>query len=115
MNPKKRTLRTSLIFMEQSLALMEKECNTTIEVVEASTDNLHKDTVKNIKATMLALRQAIGTARRARECIHGTITVLLIEEEYNGCRKIGTNQESDTDNSDGWVNASFGIPEEEEE
>jgi hypothetical protein len=108
-------MRSRLIFVEQSLALMEKECHTAIEVMEASTDNMAKSTIVELRSTIMSIRQTIGTARRSRERIHGLITAMLIEDEYNGTRDKATAQADRDCNSDTWIDARFNIPEEEKE
>jgi hypothetical protein len=62
----------------------------------------------------MAIRMAAGTMRRARESIHGLVTTMLIEEEFNGRRAKGDTQEIRDYNSDAWIYGNYNIPEEEE-
>jgi hypothetical protein len=100
---------------EQSLALMEKECRTLIEDMESSTDDLSILTVKDLRKATMAMRMAVGTIRRGRESIHGLVTTMLIEEEFNGRKDKRDTQASSNCNSDSWIDATFNVPEEEEE
>jgi hypothetical protein len=93
---KEMSVRNKLVQYENWLAKVQQQLENMTKELESSTDPLSREATVCLRSVIQRSRMSKGIIRSTREEMHGLITIILIEEEYNG-RKRKTNPTGDID------------------